>query len=260
MFTQFGYAEWIGNPEDPIKRKSAGIEKLQRIRLQIEFLMPKIVIPFASFIYFSHEENFYMNDNQVTSQMVINSNILKAYKDQILFLKPRDILSLENLNLVKKTISQYNKSSINHWKMMVAKIKPIYFTSQKRTELQSIINNFQQTKIKISKNFLFLNCFLQIVGYFKPLKILLNDYNQIIYLSYLENVKFLDKNSNNYDIEMNSEMLNFTFLNEFGFNTLLVSAKFKAVNEISVEKLRKFFYFLEMFKNGYRIHSPNRNS
>src|SRR3546814_14918075 len=36
-------------------------EKLRRITLQCEAFRPRFVVPFASFVYFSHAENSYMN-------------------------------------------------------------------------------------------------------------------------------------------------------------------------------------------------------
>lgn len=62
LLTQFSYAQWTGNPEDVERRRADAREKFERIRLQCEVLQPKIVVPFASYIYFSNRENFYMND------------------------------------------------------------------------------------------------------------------------------------------------------------------------------------------------------
>lgn len=62
LFTQFGYANKVGNTEDVAFREKASKEKLQRISYQNQFLKPKTIVPFASFIYFCHEENSYMNE------------------------------------------------------------------------------------------------------------------------------------------------------------------------------------------------------
>jgi hypothetical protein len=62
LLTQFSYAQWIGNAEETERRRADAREKFQRIRLQCEVLDPQIVIPFASYIYFSNRENFFMND------------------------------------------------------------------------------------------------------------------------------------------------------------------------------------------------------
>ncbi len=61
LLTQFSFANWAGNPQDVAFRRAHALEKLDRIRLQCEALSPRYVVPFASFVYFCHEENFYHN-------------------------------------------------------------------------------------------------------------------------------------------------------------------------------------------------------
>lgn len=63
LLTQFSYASWQGNREDKAKREQGAVAKRRAMRQQIEEFRPNFVIPFASFIYFSHEENFYLNDS-----------------------------------------------------------------------------------------------------------------------------------------------------------------------------------------------------
>lgn len=62
LFTQFSYAQWEGNPEESRFRREQALEKFDRIRLQDEYLHPSTIVPFASFVYYCHEENFYLND------------------------------------------------------------------------------------------------------------------------------------------------------------------------------------------------------
>jgi UDP-MurNAc hydroxylase len=61
LLTQFSYANWIGNPDDVELRRRSAREKLERLRLQCEVFKPRQVIPFASFVWFCHVENFYHN-------------------------------------------------------------------------------------------------------------------------------------------------------------------------------------------------------
>jgi hypothetical protein len=63
LFTQFSEAAWGGNPEEPAMRREKAELFLRRIAHQCAALQPKFVVPFASFIFFSHTENFYMNDS-----------------------------------------------------------------------------------------------------------------------------------------------------------------------------------------------------
>lgn len=62
LFTQFSYAQWVGNRNEYERRYREAREKLDRIRLQDRILNPRAIVPFASYFYFCHEENFYLND------------------------------------------------------------------------------------------------------------------------------------------------------------------------------------------------------
>lgn len=66
LFTQFGYAHKVGNEDDDNLRIEKANEKLSRIRVQDIVFKPTYICPFASFVYFSHEENDYMNRGQNT--------------------------------------------------------------------------------------------------------------------------------------------------------------------------------------------------
>jgi UDP-MurNAc hydroxylase len=59
---QFGYANWAGNKGD--KKIPQHQQELidKKNMYAIKELNPKMIMPFASFIYFSHEENFYWNE------------------------------------------------------------------------------------------------------------------------------------------------------------------------------------------------------
>jgi UDP-MurNAc hydroxylase len=62
LLTQFSYACWVGNPDDAAARRAAAREELERVRIQIEIFEPRFVIPCASFVWFCHAENDYLND------------------------------------------------------------------------------------------------------------------------------------------------------------------------------------------------------
>ncbi len=59
LASQFGFASYLGYSKT-IRKKSAK-SVLDKVDYQIEILKPKFYIPFASFSYFSHNENFYQN-------------------------------------------------------------------------------------------------------------------------------------------------------------------------------------------------------
>ena len=61
LLTQFSFAAWIGNQGDVEAHRRSRREALERITVQTRVLAPRWVIPCASFVWFCHEENAYMN-------------------------------------------------------------------------------------------------------------------------------------------------------------------------------------------------------
>jgi|GEM_PF-425702 len=62
LLTQFSYANWVGNRGDAAAHRRAAEKKLDEIRRQVEVLRPDWVVPSASFVWFCHEENHYINE------------------------------------------------------------------------------------------------------------------------------------------------------------------------------------------------------
>ena len=70
LLTQFSYAAWKGGINNKKLRQLAANEKLVSMEKQAKILECKKIIPFASFIYFSNELNFYMNDSINTPEKI----------------------------------------------------------------------------------------------------------------------------------------------------------------------------------------------
>jgi UDP-MurNAc hydroxylase len=61
LLSQFSFASWIGNPDDVRSHRQQVERKREEMTRQIDLFRPSQFIPFASFAYFCHAENFYMN-------------------------------------------------------------------------------------------------------------------------------------------------------------------------------------------------------
>jgi L-ascorbate metabolism protein UlaG (beta-lactamase superfamily) len=64
LATQFSYAQWINNYGAVQRRLEHDRDVLETLKLQIEVLKPRYVIPFASFSWFCTEDNFYLNSEK----------------------------------------------------------------------------------------------------------------------------------------------------------------------------------------------------
>ena len=62
LLSQFSYANWVGNPDEPMRHRAEATEMLRRLRTQMEVLRPRYAIPFASMVRFCHTENAYLNE------------------------------------------------------------------------------------------------------------------------------------------------------------------------------------------------------
>jgi UDP-MurNAc hydroxylase len=61
LLSQFSYANWVGNPDDQASQQYSAREKREQMTEQIDVTRPRQFIPFASFVFFCHQENFFMN-------------------------------------------------------------------------------------------------------------------------------------------------------------------------------------------------------
>lgn len=61
LLTQFSYASWQGNEEAVDGRRKHARDLLERVKMRAEVWSPKVIVPFASFVRFCHEENVYLN-------------------------------------------------------------------------------------------------------------------------------------------------------------------------------------------------------
>lgn len=68
LLTQFSYAYWAGNEEDVAERRRIADEKLVWMKFQCDAFAPKVTIPIASYVWFCHEENAYLNDSVNTAE------------------------------------------------------------------------------------------------------------------------------------------------------------------------------------------------
>lgn len=102
LLTQFSYASFA----DGETRASRAKNQLEAIKLQDSVLKPTNIIPFASFIYFSHEENFYMNDS-INTPEIVEEYLYENTDSNSIWLKPNEKW---NVGSVKN-----NNEAINFW-------------------------------------------------------------------------------------------------------------------------------------------------
>ena len=88
LFTQFSFANWVGNDRDEVGNAQ---KKIEDIKLQLEIFKPTYTVPFASFVYFCNEQNARMNAWINTPKKIESLNLTGMH-----FMYPGDTIDLSN--------------------------------------------------------------------------------------------------------------------------------------------------------------------
>jgi UDP-MurNAc hydroxylase len=254
LFTQFGYANWVGNESDKEYRSKVAQEKFERIQIQANILKPSIVIPFASFVYFSHSDNFYLNDQQNTPEKLRAAEQLLLLQENIFFMKPYDQLILEDEFEIRNKLQISTKMAEQHWNNLLNKIQP-NINNDKTIHVDYLEKKFKKYRYKTFSNFLIAPQILEFLGFIKPLKIKITDSLIKIEISYTKGFKILNNNID-FDVAMKSDVLDFIFSNDYGYNATAVNGRYKTENMDANIKFGRFFSPQEYLKNGYGLFSP----
>lgn len=254
LLTQFGYANWSGNEDDLEQRVKLANHKFDRIFIQDSVLKPSTIIPFASFVFFCHPENFYLNDAQNSPENLKTSIQLDSIQEKIFFMKPWDIIVLDDIKTIKIQLSQLTGLAEKHWVKLKSTINPIS-SKINQIEMYQLKNAFLTYRKRLSLNFIFFPQILEILNFIKPIKILVTDTNRIVSLSYLKGFSF-QENSKEWHISISSSVLNFILKNDYGFNTTYVNGRFRLERNASIVDVSRFFSPQDYSKNGFGIKHP----
>lgn len=113
LMTQFSYAQWSGNPDDRERQAAEAREKLERIKIQASVFEPDYVIPFASFMWFCHEENFALNREMNDVERAANF-IETETRARAIVLYPGDTWSLGEVLDWRPAAARYASDAQRH--------------------------------------------------------------------------------------------------------------------------------------------------
>lgn len=248
LFTQFGYANKVGNIGETHKRIAASNEKLERIRYQNEFLKPKVIVPFASFIYFCHEENYYMNNGVNRIDKVYNF-IENELQTECIVLYPNDSWDLRvPYNSTNNAIEQY--------KLDYKKMGSEPHIKSEKVEISTLI---MESGVFISD---LKNSNPKSKGKIEQLKanVYLTDFNESFVLSGKTGLKKTNVDYKDCDIALSSEAMHFVFKHKWGGDTLNVNARFQIPEFGHYDNFYIFARIASLNNRGETKEFPSRRS
>jgi hypothetical protein len=216
LFNQFSYAFWAGNTDQPEIRKRIAMEKLQSYKIECDVFKPTITIPIASFVWFSHEENYFLNDSINTVEMLYN------FVKQNTEVEPVVLFPTEKYWLGK----QHNSLvSLQKWQQEYEKIgKNAALTTSEKVQLDELkkLASTYLYKLK-NENGWVVKLLLR---FLKNTTIYLTDYQQSFKLT-LHGLQEITSTYDTCDIALASDSLAFCFRFPYGIDTLGVNGRFQ---------------------------------
>ena len=217
----------------------AAKEKIETLKLQTKYFKPKILVPFASYIYFSNNLNFYLNDSSNRPP-----DVEKAFIDNdtsVKIMAPFDVL-----NSLESRID--NSQAQKFWHDVSKNLGSRELNQYDAVDLTKIQQSFDNYKNRVFKNntkwFMKLVRYLSPVAILRPVAIKIMDLNVVVMVDLFSDS--LESCNSSADLSMSSESLYFMFNNSFGFDTLTVNGCFeeerksgflKAARTLSIENL-----------------------
>jgi UDP-MurNAc hydroxylase len=220
LLTQFSYAAWKGGRANRLWRSNAAIEKLNAVKLQVSIFMPKFLIPFASFSYFSNVENSYLNDCVNTTDDVVRQ--FKSCSTQVVVLKPYDVLD-------ESRSKEQSDEANRYWLEKRDLIENKERNKFPIIDISRLEGEFVQYLERVNKcnNRFFMQCLRLCfpLNMIQPVYIQLNDHGCIVVVDVL--ARLLKTTKAEPHLSMSSASLSFIFTNTFGYDTLMVNGCFE---------------------------------
>ena len=236
LLTQFSYANWVGNQADTDYRKQCAKEKYIAAENQIRIFKPRYVIPFASFVWFCHEENYYMNHE--ANKIGDFHQWLKGQDVSSIVLYPNDVWTVGEPFDPEKAIQMYNQNYID----VENKTDLIHAESVDIETLKELAAKYIQ-RIS-SKNSLIIKQKLK-----KRALIYLTNWQKAFQLT-LGGMREINKNIEDCDISLSSAALAYCFKFEWGGATLTVNGRFEKPKNGNFGHIENYFYIANLNNMG----------
>jgi UDP-MurNAc hydroxylase len=241
LFTQFSYASWPGNPDDRAARRRAADEKLDRVRLQATSLRPRCVVPFASYVWFCHEENVFHNDG--ANRVGDAHAAVEALGVRSVVLYPGDTWDVGAEHLSGASIERYRP----HYERVAASPELVKSTPVDVATLQARADEFRARLLR--KNGALFRLARR-RSPFPPARIRIADHDVVAEFTLERGLVLSPKSDRPCDIEVASEALSYCFQHEWGGGTLQVNGRYRAPAGGDVARFHLYFELAEENNRG----------
>ena len=219
LMVQFSFANWTGNQGDDSVSRRARTMLLNGLQDIFNIIEPEYIIPFASFSYFSHVENVYLNHHGISVRDVLSHFPNEAF----IVMKPGDTWVVgeawKNNNDNEEFWRQKRKKAIGNrlTRTSAVSFKKLHSQFQKMKNFIESKNNLRLLKEEILSRQALSNT-----------KIYISDLDICVAYDIFSGFYRIDFDKKSCDISVSSESLYNVMKNPWGFGTLMINGRFQA--------------------------------
>ena len=219
LLTQFSLANWAGNPADRNLHRRQAEAKLNQVRHQIRLLSPRAVAPFAGFIYFSHEENRYLNGQQNT--VMDCAEVIEREGCRPVVLYPGDEYLVGE--------SKDNQTALARWRTVYENIDQLTYRRSNSVNPKQLQAEFAayQSRVKARNDWTAIEDYRS-QGGLAAARIYLWDLDLTMSFDLVAGLTVSSVGDVQSHIQMGSASLAYLMKHDWGRGTLMVNARFSA--------------------------------
>ena len=216
LLTQFSFANWAGNPDQPEAARELARTKIEEISIQMEVYQPKILIPFASFVWFCRPENFHLNRG---ANRIADIYDTFSQSSECVVLYPGDDYQVGLPHDSATALQRYAADEATH-------VRPLEIAEEQvsRDALARLSDDHQRKQRENNAMWCFWP--LRRAGFIKPVSIYLTDLDQSLVYSMFTGITLTSMPREKCDLEFRSAAMVQMLRYGTGYDTLYISGRF----------------------------------
>jgi len=225
LLSQFSYANWVGNPDDVAAQRSHAERKRSEMTAQIRAMQPRQFIPFASYVYFCHAENFFMNGS-VNRIGDIHRFVTQELAQDTVVLYPGDEWEVGARRESGEAIRKYEADLSG-----AQKAEPLTSAQVPVSQLQKAMEDLRE-KCRSKNNFLLINAMA-------PAVVRLSDLGVELEVSYRRGIR--EVKGREPDLILSSDSLMYCIQTGWGGETLKINGRYEVPAQGNPERFFRLF-------------------
>jgi UDP-MurNAc hydroxylase len=244
LFCQFSYANWCGNKDAIEERKRAAAEKIDEILMQVRIFQPAFVIPFASYVWFCNEDNYFMN-HEVNRIGDVYETLNSIPEVDPVVMYPGFEWDVGHIYTRSgEAIDLYRKD----YERVVNAPEVLVSSSTSLGELKSAAEHYtERSLVKNNRPKLLA---------FPPFSCYVTDLGKSLQYSFKTGLTEVDCRPEEADVSLGSQALHYCFRFDWGFGTLEVSGRFEKPPKGEYNNVAQYLWVSELMNIGQRV--PNK--